>query len=368
MEKTKKQMRISNIELLRFFSILLVVLHHVAIHTNWINGNSDAFLAFKFLMILGGKVGVDLFVIISGYLLINSRAKVSSLSRTIAETAVFSIVMYLFVIIFNINGNAFSFSYLIKRIFPVAFNDYWFVTAYVLMYLFLPLILPTLKSMSRDTYRYTLIIGFVVVFIWPLIWLKNGMNFSYPVFFVYLFTLGGGIKKFDIKIKPSIGIGLATLFSVLGVIATFLIRNGLSLPHNRIIFKILDFFGWTTGWRENIFIWFDASPLPLLIAFCLFTSIMSLPYFYNNMINYFGKHVFGAYLFQSAPLFSPWIYQTFIDLNRVHGTILRVGTAIAVAIVLTFIGIILHTVLAPVAKKYSQLLSRFLTYKINKEV
>lgn len=367
MEKTKK-IRISNIELLRFLSILLVVLHHVAIHTNWVNGNSDTFLAFKFLMILGGKVGVDLFVIISGYLLINARAKVSSLSRTIAETAIFSVVMYFFVIIFNINGNDFSVGYFIKRIFPVMFNDYWFVTSYVLMYMFLPLILPTLKSMSFTTYRYTLVIGLVVIFIWPLIWLKNGMNFSYPLFFVYLFILGGAIKKFEIKINPIIGVALATVLSALGVLFTFMIRYGLDLPQNYLIYKILDFFGWTTGWRENILIWFDASPFPLLIAVCLFISVMSLPYFYNEMINYFGKHVFGAYLFQSAPLFSPWIYQTFIDLNRIHGTLLRVGGALLVAVVLTFIGIILHTILAPIAKGYSQLLSRFLTYKINKEV
>lgn len=368
MLKTKKQMRISNIELLRFLSILLVVLHHVAIHTNWTDGNSNMFLAFKYLMILGGKVGVDLFVIISGYLLINSSPKIASLSRTIAETAVFSVVMYFFVIIFNINGNSFSVGYLIQRIFPVIFNDYWFVTSYVLMYLLLPIILPTLKSMSRVTYKYTLIIGFMVVFIWPLIWLKNGMNFSYPLFFIYLFSLGGAIKKFKIKINPLIGVGAAVSFSALSVILTFIVGQGLKFPENSLIFKLLDFFGWTTGWRENIFIWFDASPLPLLVAACLFLAIMSLPFFYNKLINYWGKHVFGAYLFQSAPLFSPWVYQSFIDLNRVHGTMPRIGLAVLIAIVLTFIGIFLHVVLSPMAKLYSRMLSRLLTYKVNKEV
>lgn len=52
-----QKVKLSNIEILRFISILLVILHHVAIHTNWTIGLSTNFEFVRDGMILSGKVG-----------------------------------------------------------------------------------------------------------------------------------------------------------------------------------------------------------------------------------------------------------------------------------------------------------------------
>ena len=66
--------RQSNFELLRIISIVIIIAHHIAFHggfeypTEVVSINK---LWIQFLL-LGGKIGVDLFILISGYFLISS--------------------------------------------------------------------------------------------------------------------------------------------------------------------------------------------------------------------------------------------------------------------------------------------------------
>lgn len=363
----KKKIRLSNIEILRFISILLVVLHHVAIHTNWTTGMSTNFELIRDTMILSGKVGVDLFVIISGYLMINSRTKITSLVRTVSEAIVFSVGMYAVAIILRINGTIFSTSYFLKRLFPVIFSDYWFVTAFVFMYILLPILLPFLSSLSKKDYQRFLIIGFLVVSIWPMIALNKGMNFSYVILFLYLFAIGGYIRKFDVKIRKRTAIISIIGLTVATVLTTHILRQLLDIRHNSF-YQLFTFLNWTsvTSWRENIIIWFDASPFPLLIATLIFVAVISMKHYYNNIVNFLGGHVFGAYLFQSAPIFSPWIYVTVVNLNRVHGTLNRLLFSLGVALLFVFIGIVLHVMLGPISNKLTDFLLKVIKVTGNK--
>lgn len=349
MAAPQKKVRLSNIELLRIFSILLVILHHVAIHTNWTTGNSDLFVFGKYFFILGGKVGVDLFVLISGYLMIKSSAKLKSLARTIAETMVFSVVMYLFVVMVSIQGVNFDIFMFIKRLFPVMFNQYWFVTTFVLMYATLPIYLPFLNKLTQAGYKRFLFIAFTMVMIWPIFFLKPGMSFAYPVLFLFLFAVGGYIKKFDVKVKVWPALLKSALWAIVAVLASIILKSILTGSHDSFGYQIATMLGWAKhGWKENLFIWFDASPFAFLVAVYLFLAVMSAKQFSSKTVNFLGMHVFGAYLFQSAPIFSPWIYKTYIDLNQVSGTFNRFGLAFVVAFVLVAIGIIMHIALGKV--------------------
>ena len=80
MNITKKE-RNSNLELLRIIAMLFIVASHFAFHgfgslgsfneVNFIIANSNNYLIY-FLGMLG-KIGVDVFVIISAYFMINSK-------------------------------------------------------------------------------------------------------------------------------------------------------------------------------------------------------------------------------------------------------------------------------------------------------
>lgn len=73
------EQRSSNIELLRICSMLLIVLHHYCVNSGFVeiidlNDITVNTLLVQF-MAFGGKVGVNVFLLISGYFMINGTRK-----------------------------------------------------------------------------------------------------------------------------------------------------------------------------------------------------------------------------------------------------------------------------------------------------
>lgn len=99
MEKTQvKAKRQSNFELLRIISMILIIAHHYAIHGGF-ELSKQAFSAqLFFLQVLsyGGKLGVNLFVLISGYFLVTSRCKLKKAVNLWMKVTVFSACIAIF--------------------------------------------------------------------------------------------------------------------------------------------------------------------------------------------------------------------------------------------------------------------------------
>ena len=109
MEKTQvKAKRQSNFELLRIISMILIIAHHYAIHGGF-ELSKQAFSAqLFFLQVLsyGGKLGVNLFVLISGYFLVTSRCKLKKNCKFVDESNRF---LCLYCNFFLRDGNFFYF-------------------------------------------------------------------------------------------------------------------------------------------------------------------------------------------------------------------------------------------------------------------
>ena len=73
MKKVEEQniQRQSNFEFLRILAIIMIIFHHIAVHGNFSNPDVTSYL-FIVLMQMGGKIGVNIFILISGYFLIKS--------------------------------------------------------------------------------------------------------------------------------------------------------------------------------------------------------------------------------------------------------------------------------------------------------
>ena len=73
--------RDSNIELLRIVAMLMIVLHHLCLRGySGLEGGLDGWFVDleRNMLIIGGKIGVDVFVLISGFFLASGRIKVTS--------------------------------------------------------------------------------------------------------------------------------------------------------------------------------------------------------------------------------------------------------------------------------------------------
>lgn len=73
-QKNNYKNRSSNFEILRIIAMIMIVAHHFSVHGGFEMYISSLQLNTIFLQFLqfGGKIGVNIFVLISGYFLINT--------------------------------------------------------------------------------------------------------------------------------------------------------------------------------------------------------------------------------------------------------------------------------------------------------
>ena len=153
-------LRDSNLELLRMFAMFMIVAHHFSCHSNipiWSPFAGSNFFSFIWAqwLFLGGKIGVDVFVMISGYFLITKSGHLISLIKLFLTTAVYGAVIYL---IFNFGTNDFSFEAICNNMKP---SSYWFMACYISLYLISPFLRKGLSALSRGQFFALCIISFL---------------------------------------------------------------------------------------------------------------------------------------------------------------------------------------------------------------
>ena len=80
----REEKRDSNIECLRTIAMLLIIAHHFSVHGK-ISFSTSAICINKFwlqFLQMGGKIGINIFILISGYFLINAqKIKISKILK-----------------------------------------------------------------------------------------------------------------------------------------------------------------------------------------------------------------------------------------------------------------------------------------------
>ncbi|MGY3703559.1 hypothetical protein BW731_09260 [Vagococcus martis] len=359
--------RLSNFELLRIISIFLIVIHHFAIWTPWnFDQHSQSYrLLVNFLMI-GGKLGVNVFVMITGYFMIKSNIKMKSIIKLIVQVTVFSVVLYGVTIYFNIQGSSLKWPDLINSMFPILFNRYWFMTAYLQLYLLIPLINIALNKITEINYVRFMTLFFVIFSIWPMIYFEAGTTSSHLSWFIFMYSLGAFFKlyqeRFDKKavsyfVKMSMSI-VVTMLCTWGL--TVLLSNS----GNTGYYFVKDFLGWYT----NIFVTREYSPFILVISIYLFLTFMKLPIKYNRFINYTASMILGVYLFQSTPVISGWLWKTVFRGHLVNSGVKLFFYSLCVGLVLTIIGVLLSIILNPIVRVLTNVIDKGLNNLLKKEI
>ena len=142
MSMNKSQQRNSSIELLRIISMVMIVFHHFAVHGGfeWEASNVSIPLFWYNFIIMGGKIGVDVFVLISGYFLVNSKGNAINFRRILkfwGQVFFYSITIY---VIFGISGiSDLGIEHLFYAFFPITFSAWGFASTYFVLYLLLEL-------------------------------------------------------------------------------------------------------------------------------------------------------------------------------------------------------------------------------------
>ncbi len=185
-------MRDSNIELLRIVSMMLIILFHFSVHGPW---PADGVLATDVavgVLAFGGKLGVNCFVLITGYFMTRSSVRVASVARVVLETWFYS---WGLLILFAVaQPELVTQARLEKAALPLVSGEYWFVTNFVVLMVVSPFLNLLFDRLSRRGKSRLAAIGFVTISVLPTLTTFNPLG-SDLLWFFYLYLLGGWIRE-----------------------------------------------------------------------------------------------------------------------------------------------------------------------------
>lgn len=282
--KLQSTTRQSNIELLRIFAMAMIIAHHIGVHSNFDLSSGMPVvnkLWIQFIQ-MGGKIGVNVFVLISGYFLITAKAlKLSKVAKLWVQLATYSVVLYLLFVL--LGEDTFSVWNFLGRLFPITNTSWWFARAYFILFILSPFINIGLNVMDQKTYSRFLL---VLTVLWCLIptFLSDAMESNSLLWFIYLYALAGYIRLYvDIKqVKARTWFLIAASVTVL----TYLLA------------VVLDWFGVESVFDPYSFSYFFGMQklLILAVSVLLFMAFLAKDMGCRPVINILSSATFGVYL------------------------------------------------------------------------
>ena len=150
MSNTKE--RNHNLDYIRILAMFLIVQHHVYLQmarhfSNWGVGRLPQFI----MMILGsgGKVGVNLFMLITGYFLINRQFKVDRIINVVVRVWVIAATLTLLSILLTPINLFQALQLLITPLFPFDWSGWWYITGYVVVIFLSPILNNVLAGLNK---------------------------------------------------------------------------------------------------------------------------------------------------------------------------------------------------------------------------
>ncbi len=264
--------RNSNIELLRVISIVMIVVMHVYGQYQTVD---DGFVYHSSMLCNAiCNTGVSIFVLISGYYGVKS-----NLRKWISLYNVTTFYGILFLIACFIRPHyAIDTTLILKCIFPVFCNKYWFITSYLLLMALSKYIDRMLNTLSRKEYKTLILVLTLFVIISPTLFRFEIFNDSGKGFMnmLTMYIIGRYIAKYGF-------IQLIHKYSMLLVpLLICLIWLG-----NEVMDR------YTGNW------WYfcrDNSVFIVVLAICIFYLFVSTTDRHDEAINRFAKYVFPIYL------------------------------------------------------------------------
>lgn len=308
---TKKK-RLSQFELLRIMAMFLIVQAHSIGHgvldiSPSIQITHPLSTSISLTLGLGG-IGVYIFVLISGYFLIDSHIKFEKVIRFWLPIFFWSIILFVSI---GVPNNCFSIKNLIKSMFPILFNQYWFMTVYFVMYISVPLLNVVVKWLdSKKKIIYFMILG-LIAFLGESPFLLGGPTQigARIVTFYFIYCIGGLIRKYKLLQNKSIvkksnrsllylfGIEIFLIFILTFVSAHMRYTSLLSLARD------LAFSPWTLFLvmeAIGIFIWLGSKSIS-----------------YNPVINKIASTTFGIYLISDNNYLRNILWKNILHMNIV---------------------------------------------------
>lgn len=290
--------RQSNIELLRVISMFMVLLGHYYVLSYFDNVDTISFnlVGMQFLG-AWSKVAVDIFVIITGYFLVNQTFRWKKVLKLLSCTYFWGIIVLLLGFALGLSIKT---DYIYKSLFPLTPLN-WFARSYLLLYISIPLFNKIINSVSKARLGQIIIALTTIFYTVPTListFISGGGYLTSYFTFGIMYMIGAYIRKYgDAKLdKISIYAGIVSIILILASI----LWNDIHM-------------------HEGLYIMYLAhkgnSVVGLLAAIGIFTIFKNIKISYNPFINTVASTTFAVYLIHNNPIISDWLWNSVVQAN-----------------------------------------------------
>lgn len=318
--------RASNFELLRIVSMIFIIMHHYSVHGGFEFAQSLTFNKCLIrLMAIGGKLGVNCFVFISGYFLIKSKFHLRSLVKLIFQVVFYSILF--FMIYFwsiGIRSGQTGLEMVLGAIFPITYEQYWFATTYVVMYILTPFINKMILNLKKQEHFRLIVILTIMWAIIPELKIFSyvALEFSNLGWFIFLYTLASYVRLYPCNYFQKYKMN--KWIFIISYIGIFTWSFGFDL-----LTAVTGYSGGGADYLNTM------NLFPVLVcSFSLFLTFKNLDIKYRKTINVIASTTFGIYLIHDNCYVRTWLWQcAFSNAEYLESSFLIVHAICAVSLV-----------------------------------
>lgn len=287
-----KKERMDNIELLRIIAMLMVVSLHF-LSRGGINSNANFPSGIYYLSSFWDAISiisVNIYIIISGYFLVESNFKISKLIYIIVQVFTYSFGFYLLGL--GLGLVRFNVLDLVKSLLPLLTYQYWFASVYVGLYIIFPFLNKGIKAMDEKQHRILCIILFVM-FDFYLPSKALGVN-GYSIMWMMSLYIFAAYLRLYYKPTGRVTSKLMLLYCIPTIL----------LPCTRFLIDFVgklinrDLSGYSKFFYKNNSIFVCASSIAL---FVIFLNIKIKSIVIQKIIRLIAPLTFGVYLVHNNP-------------------------------------------------------------------
>ena len=208
----KKVQRDSNIELLRMVLMIVIISHHYVVNSGLSSCFDSANITVNMIWYQifggGGKTAINIFLIISGYFMCNSKVTLRKWIQILLEICFYKIIINL---IFIIAGyHPFGIISIVKDMIPVlpglkTGNDS-FMSLYMILYLLTPFINKLINNINKK--QYDILLGILLITYSVTTTFLFQENWEGLGWYITMYLLGAYLKRFPSKKIDNYKIGL----------------------------------------------------------------------------------------------------------------------------------------------------------------
>lgn len=356
MNNNKNKERLSNFELMRVISMIMIIMWHIITRSKIeYNCSESISIIIRFIKSII-VVHVNSFILVSGYFQYNKQINNRKIFDIIKESWFYRV---LFIVIFMILGYETLTKDTIKEFSIIDITqNYWFVNYYIALLIISPFINKMIKIMTQKEHRSLIIILMILFSIIPTISSnKNIDNSGFSLIqFILMYIIGSYFGKYKLHNNPHFcNYSKLKIKMILITVCTNMILLNFLLNHfANYLLSSTNSYIQEIGYLIDSSTYFYSNPLVIIQSCCYFLFFESIS-INSKFINKLSKLMLGVYMIHDNLVIRTHIY---IWLRLDTKYIFTSKTIIFCMIVLTFVIFIICSIIERIRILLKQMFTR----------